>query len=199
MSQSITERYTKETASASLGCANLSPFFAIASEDSVLDLGCGSGGQVARIQSEYHPKRTIGLDLTPAMIEKARGRYPELEFVLGDILQLPFEAESFDVITSNCVINHAKDKRTVFSEIFRVLKPNGHFLIGDVMAVERLPEEVSNDPEAIAACYGGAVPKEEYLETIRQLGFIDLQQLASRTYLKEGYWLESIILRGYKP
>lgn len=199
MNQSITERYGKETATASLGCANLAPFFAITSEDSVLDLGCGSGGQSARIHTEYHPKQIIGLDLTPAMIDKARERYPQLEFVVGDILQLPFPDETFDVITSNCVINHASDKRKVFSEIYRVLKPDGHFLIGDVMAVDRLPEEVANDPEAIAACYGGAIPKEEYLEEIRKLGFTHIEQLASRTYPKEGYWLESIILQGFKP
>jgi ubiquinone/menaquinone biosynthesis C-methylase UbiE len=144
--------------------------------------------------------RVVGLDLTSAMIERARieNVHERLTFVEGDIHHLPFLADSFEVVLSNCVINHSKEKNLVFGEILRVLRPGGHFLIGDVMAVERLPEAVSGDPSAIAACYGGAIPKEEYLEIIRTLGFLRIEQLDSRTYSKEGFLLESVTLRGFK-
>lgn len=193
----ITERYSRETESP-LGCANLSPFFTIKKGNRILDLGCGNGSQAAQLKARYGAEVT-GLDLTAAMIAKAQANHPGLSFVQGDIHLLPFESEAFDVVTSNCVINHSRDKKRVFAEIGRVLAPGGHFLIGDVCAVDRLPEEVSNDPVAIAACYGGAIPKEEYLEIIRSLGFIWIEQLASRTYPKAGFLLESLVIRGFKP
>ncbi|HBN07321.1 MAG TPA: ubiquinone biosynthesis protein UbiE [Cyanobacteria bacterium UBA8530] len=201
MKEKITERYSKETESFSLGCANLSPFLAIREGDHLLELGCGSGKQAARLAALVGPKGIIvGLDLTSAMIERARIENVDerLTFVEGDIHRLPFDEDSFDLVSSNCVINHSRDKKLVFAEILRVLRPGGHFLIGDVMAVERLPEEVSSDPTAIADCYGGAIPKEEYLEIIRALGFLRIEQLDSRIYPKAGFLLESVTLRGFK-
>lgn len=195
----IQERYQKETETANLGCANLAPFFEIHPGDVILDLGCGRGRQAIQLAKKVGKNgKVVGLDLTEAMIEKARAvnPYQNVSFVQGDIEDIPFHDQTFNLVYSNCVINHSIRKKQVFSEIFRVLKKGGMFLIGDVMAVERLPESVSNDPNAIADCWGGAIPKEEYLEIVRSVGFSRLEQLSSRKYPKNGFPMESIILKG---
>ncbi len=195
----IQDRYQKETETVNLGCANLTPFFDIQSGNTILDLGCGRGRQAIQLTKTVGKNgKVVGLDLTLEMIEKARSAntFENVSFVQGDIENLPFENNIFDLVYSNCVINHSIRKRQVFSEIFRVLKKDGHFLIGDVMAVKRLPESVSSDPNAIAACWGGAIPKNEYLDIVRSVGFSRLEQLSSRKYLKNGFPMESIILKG---
>jgi ubiquinone/menaquinone biosynthesis C-methylase UbiE len=167
----------------------------------VIDLGCGSGAQAAGLCEQVGPGGFIyGLDLTNAMIVKAQQqyRYANLAFILGDMHHIPLKDGAIDIVLSNCVINHAADKRQVFAEIYRVLKSGGHFLVGDVMAVEKLPPEVSSNPENIAACWGGAIPKSEYLSLIKNVGFSRVQELSKRQYYKHNFLLESIILKGEK-
>lgn len=198
----VAARYTGETAEESLGCANLWPHLGVKEGISVLDLGCGNGSQAVRIAQLAGPTGfSAGIDLTPAMIAKAMARpsaYP-VDFRLGDIHALPWSGGRFDLVVSNCVINHARDKERVYSEIFRVLKRGGAFLVGDVMSRERLPEIVSSDPEAVADCWGGAIPKEEYLQTIIACGFDRVEILESRSYQKNGYGMESAVIRVVKP
>lgn len=198
----IQQRYAQEAESRSLGCANLWPYLNIKTGDSILDLGCGSGLQTsAYAEAVGESGFTAGLDLTPAMIEKARTRkvkYP-VDFKVGDIHSLPYPAGFFDWIVSNCVINHSPDKSRVYSEIFRVMKSGGIFIVGDVLAREKLPDSVSSDPAAIADCWGGAIPKKDYMDIIENCGFKDLEILQSRCYIKNGYGLESAVIRGVKP
>lgn len=198
----INDRYSKYTDADSMGCANLAHFFNIQSGDVVLDLGCGSGNQALKLSEIVGENGFVyGLDLSQDMIEKARSKTAKenVIFSTGAIENLPYEDRSINVVISNCVINHSTDKKSVFSEIFRVLKNGGHFLIGDVMAVERLPEEISSDPEKIAECWGGAIPKDEYLDTIKKLGFKNITELSARRYYKNNFLLESIIIKGEKP
>ncbi len=198
----IQKRYAKETESAGLGCANLNPFLDIRAGEKVLDLGCGSGGQSILLAEKVGTAGSVtGIDLTTEMIDKAKAKNPpeNVVFLTADMHSLPFSDRSYDLILSNCVINHTLRKADVFSEIFRVLKPGGRFLIGDVMSVEALPEEIANDPVALADCWGGAIPKEKYLEIVEQCGFIKLEILSSRRYMKNGYELESITLKGVRP
>ncbi|HAR64022.1 MAG: ubiquinone biosynthesis protein UbiE [Candidatus Margulisiibacteriota bacterium] len=201
MSDFIRNRYTSKVSSANLGCANLLPYLHVKTGNYVLDLGCGSGGTVFAIAPQVGSTgRIYGLDLTSGMIEAAiaRNNYQNVFFHIGDIHSLPFENALFDTVLSNCVINHSQDKATVFSEIFRVLKPDGCFMIGDVMAVGKLPEEIANNSCNVAACWGGAIPKDEYFCMIKAQGFCKIEQLSSRFYQKENYPMESIIVKGVK-
>lgn len=198
---SIISRYEKETESASLGCANLWPFISLKENMCILDLGCGRGIQTQELGRKLRGQGlVIGLDLTPAMVEKARASNNpgNVEFVVGAIEDLPFEDNRFDLIVSNCVINHARDKRKVYQEIFRTLKQGGKFIIGDVTSVEELPKSVADDPKAVADCWGGAITKEAYLQIVRESGFKHIALEGSRVYPKNGFLLESIILRGEK-
>jgi arsenite methyltransferase len=202
INEAIQGRYSQAVSTGSMGCSNLSPWFNIQPGDSVLDLGCGSGRQAISLLELVGPYGTVdGLDITPAMIDAAKQLTdsPNISFTVGSIDELPYNDNQFNVVISNCVINHSTDKERVYRELFRTLKPGGHFLVGDVMSVGELPESVSSDPEAIAACYGGAIPADRYLDIIRRCGFTGITVLHSRTYVKEGFQLESITIQGVKP
>ena len=201
MKSTVITRYEQEALTSNLGCANLWLYLSINMGYRVLDLGCGRGEATRQLAKMVGSNgRVIGLDLTPAMITLARQQtlLDNVEFVVGDIHYLPFAEGIFDVICSNCVINHSLDKKQVFTELFRVLKPGGYFLIGDVMSMEDLPDLVRKDPSKVAACWGGAIPRSQYLEVISGCGFSSLDIVNSRSYLKEGYEMESIILKGIK-
>jgi arsenite methyltransferase len=197
----ITDRYSKKTESSGMGCANLKPYYKINSGDIVLDLGSGSGSEALGLSDNAGESGFIfGLDLTSEMVDRANSKNfkKNVKFILGDIHALPFDDNFFNVILSNCVINHSRDKKKVFSEMYRTLKKGGYFLIGDVMAVEKLPEEVTKNPENIANCWGGAISKSMYLQIIKEAGFLNITELSVRQYLKNDFLLESIIIKGDK-
>jgi arsenite methyltransferase len=160
-----------------LGCGLPTQFARIRKGDTVIDLGSGAGNDcfIARRETG-EDGRVIGIDFTPAMIEKARANnqklgYANVEFRQGDIENIPVSANTADVIVSNCVLNLVPDKDKVFKEIFRVLKPGGHFSISDIVLVGTLPDRVRKDAEMYAGCVSGAVQKDVYLELIRMNGF----------------------------
>jgi arsenite methyltransferase len=206
-----------------LGCGIPTHFAAIKSGDHVLDLGSGAGNDcfVARAIVGNKGKVT-GLDFTEAMIEKAIINnktlgYTNVEFVQGDIEEIPLPDESFDIVVSNCVLNLVPDKGKAFSEIMRVLKPGGHFCVSDVVIKGSLPEKFRNDIEMYVGCVSGALNESEYLDIITKQGFgnvtihkmkqigipIDvLQKYKTRTELDQ-FWsgengIFSITISGYK-
>jgi SAM-dependent methyltransferase len=163
-----------------LGCGLPTQFAKIKKGNTVIDLGSGAGNDcfIARAETG-EDGRVIGIDFTPAMIEKARANanklgYANVEFRQGDIEKMPVSSNIADVIVSNCVLNLVPNKDRVFKEIFRVLKPGGHFSISDVVLIGELPEGLRKDAEMYAGCVSGAIQKETYLELIKQNGFSNI-------------------------
>ncbi len=166
-----------ENADLGLGCGLPTQFAKIKSGDVVIDLGSGAGNDCFVARAETGPTgRVIGIDMTPAMIEKAQQNadklnYNNVEFRLGDIERLPVAANMADVVVSNCVLNLVPDKRKAFLEIARVLKPGGHFSISDIVLTGTLPDKLRGAAEMYAGCVAGAIQKEEYLGLIKEFGF----------------------------
>ena len=163
-----------------LGCGLPTQFAHIRKGDVVVDLGSGAGNDcfVARAETGETGK-VIGIDFTPAMIEKARINaetrgFHNVEFRQGDIEKMPITSNVADVIVSNCVLNLVPNKDGVFKEIFRVLKPGGHFSISDIVLVGQLPEALRKDAEMYAGCVSGAIGKHEYLNMIYANGFTNV-------------------------
>lgn len=160
-----------------LGCGLPTQFAKIQEGDTVIDLGSGAGNDCFIARHETGEKgKIIGIDFTDTMIKKARANAEKLgfnnvEFREGDIEDIPVSDNSADVIVSNCVLNLVPNKKKVISEIFRALKPGGHFSISDIVLVGELPEALQKDAEMYAGCVAGAIQKEEYLGYIQQAGF----------------------------
>jgi arsenite methyltransferase len=152
----------------------------------VLDLGSGAGLDVFVARNEVGDSgHVIGVDMTAEMIAKARENteksgFDNVEFRLGEIEHLPVLSDSVDVVISNCVLNLVPDKQRAFAEIFRVLKPGGHFCISDIVSSQELPEWVKGIAEAYAGCVSGAIPRENYLNLIRETGFNNVTVASER-------------------
>src|SRR6187397_1192392 len=160
-----------------LGCGLPTQFAKIKKGDTVVDLGSGAGNDCFIARSETGETGTvIGIDFTPAMIEKAQSNadklgYSNVVFRQGDIENMPVDTNLADVVVSNCVLNLVPNKDGVFKEIFRVLKPGGHFSISDIVLESELPAEIKEAAEMYAGCVAGAIQKQDYLEFIEKNGF----------------------------
>ncbi|MBP7497955.1 MAG: arsenite methyltransferase [Bacteroidales bacterium] len=170
------EGYNPE-ADLGLGCGLPTEFADIKRGNTVLDLGSGAGNDcfIARAAVGKEGK-VIGLDFTEKMLEKAKVNvsklgYQNVEFIKGDIEDMPIKSDTIDVVISNCVLNLVPDKKKAFSEIYRVLKPKAHFCVSDVVILGDLPENIRKDAEMYAGCISGAVKKDEYLDIIVNTGF----------------------------
>lgn len=160
-----------------LGCGLPTEYAKIKENDVVVDLGSGAGNDsfVARAMAGPHGK-IIGIDFTPAMIQKAVRNaetlgHKNIHFIEGDIEKIPLANDTADVVVSNCVMNLVPDKESAFSETFRILKPGGHFSISDVVIKGDLPDEIKQSAEMYAGCVSGAVSKDSYLDIINEAGF----------------------------
>jgi SAM-dependent methyltransferase len=163
-----------------LGCGLPTEFAKIKEGDTVIDLGSGAGNDafIARRMVGIRGK-VIGVDFTEKMIElsaanAAKLGYKNVEFRRGDIESMPVFSNKADVVVSNCVLNLVPNKYKVFGEIFRVLKPGGHFSISDIVLHGELPEKWKEVAELYAGCVAGAIQKQEYLGIIKEAGFTDI-------------------------
>ena len=163
-----------------LGCGLPTEYAGIKPGNTVLDLGSGAGNDcfVARalVGDEGY---VAGIDFTEAMVEKARENtrklgYSNVDFILGDIENIPVRFGVVDVVISNCVLNLVPDKQKAFSEIYRVLKQGGHFCISDVVLQGELPNELRDDAAMYAGCVAGALQQDQYLGIIKEAGFINV-------------------------
>jgi SAM-dependent methyltransferase len=160
-----------------LGCGLPTQFARIKPGDTVIDLGSGAGNDAFIARHETGPTgKVIGIDFTPAMIDRARQNaevrgFNNVEFRQGDIEHMPVAGNTADVIVSNCVLNLVPNKHAVLQDIMRVLKPGGHFSISDIVLNGTLPESIRTAAEMYAGCVSGAIQRETYLELINITGF----------------------------
>ncbi len=177
-----------ETSNMGLGCGNPVALASLKEGDIVLDLGSGGGVDAFLAAKKVGKKgKVIGVDMTEEMIQKARATalkycYENVEFQLGEIENLPIEDRSVDVVISNCVINLSPDKKKVFRETYRVLKPNGRIMISDIVTEGELPEEVKKSLKAWAGCVAGALERDQYLDTIKRAGFENVKIVSESTF-----------------
>ena len=170
-----------------LGCGLPTEFARMKEGDTVIDLGSGAGNDAFVARKFVGEKgKVIGIDFTEAMIEKARNNAEKLnfnnvEFRQGDIDNMPVTSNKADVIVSNCVLNLVPNKHKVFSEVFRVLKPGGHFSISDIVIEGELPLRWKEVAELYAGCVSGAIQKKEYLGIIEEAGFKNITLQKDKT------------------
>ena len=178
---------TDETAGASAGCGNPVGIADAKPGETVLDLGSGGGIDCFIAAREVgHTGHVIGIDMTPEMLTLARDNAEKLRtnnvvFKLGHIESIPQSDNSVDLVISNCVIALSEKKSRVFSEIFRILKPGGRFVISDVVTEKPLPGDVRKSAAEWVDCVGGAAVMSEYIEMIADAGFLDVEVLEKQT------------------
>jgi len=186
-----------------LGCGNPLAFGKIREGDIVLDLGSGAGiDSILAAKKVGGRGRVIGVDMTKEMIEKAREnarRYniTNIEFLLGEIENLPLKDNAVDTIITNCVINLTPDKAKTFREAYRVLKPGGHIYLSDIVLLKELPDKQRNDKKLLSGCVAGALLKDDYLNKIQEAGFKVRILYENKEISKEQYndiALESIMV-----
>ena len=180
-----------EGADLGLGCGNPVALASLKEGETVLDLGSGGGLDCFLAANKVGERgKVIGVDMTPEMIDKARanarkGKRKNVEFRLGEIENLPVADNIVDVVISNCVINLSTNKKRVFEEAFRVLKPKGRLMISDMVLLKELPEAVKKSAEAYVGCLSGAMMKDKYLEAIREAGFREVKIIEESPFAVE--------------
>jgi SAM-dependent methyltransferase len=166
-----------EGANLGLGCGNPVALASLKKGETVLDLGSGAGLDCFLVADRVGKRgKVIGVDMTPEMLERARenarkSNYKNVEFRLGEIENLPVADSSVDVVISNCVINLSPDKKRVFNEAFRALKPGGRLMVSDIVLLKELPDVIKNSVEAYIGCLSGAMMKDDYIRAIKAAGF----------------------------
>jgi arsenite methyltransferase len=181
----MSEDYTKlpgyvPDADLALGCGLPTEFAQIKPGDTVVDLGSGAGNDCFIARSIVGKTgRVIGIDMTEAMIEKAKANaaklgFKNVEFRLGDIDNMPINDNTADVVVSNCVMNLVPNKQKAFSETFRIIKHGGHFSISDIVLQGEITDELRKEATLYAGCISGAVQKEAYLRIVKEAGFTNI-------------------------
>ncbi len=178
-----------EEANMGLGCGAPVDLLDLEAGETVLDLGSGGGIDAFLAARKVGPAgKVIGVDMTPAMIEKARSAairagLSQVEFRQGRLEALPVEDRSVDAVTSNCVINLVPDKKAVFRDVARVLRPGGRLVISDIVLDGVLPEVVADDLLAYVGCVSGALRREDYFDLVAEAGLADVRILRDVDYL----------------
>ena len=186
-----TEGIPMEALLASLGCGNPTALAALEPGETVLDLGSGGGIDVLLSARRVGPGgKAYGLDMTDDMLKLARENQRKagvnnVEFLRGEIENIPLPSETVDVIISNCVINLSADKPKVIREAHRVLNPGGRFAVSDVVLRGDLPEPVLKNMGLWAGCVSGALHEREYERLLRAAGFDDVSIEPTRVYSRD--------------
>lgn len=173
--------------------------------EACVDLGSGRGTDVLRMADKVGEKGFVyGIDISEGMLEKARRNAAKLGvtnvlFIRSDLEKLEMQDATADLVISNCTLNHAVDKQSVWNEIFRILKKGGRFVVSDIYATTPIPDEYRNDPAAIAECWAGAVTRTEYLQHLSKAGFDSVRIIEeSAPYPKGRAEVASFTIAGKK-
>ena len=204
--KSIENRYGKlANESCCLSCGGALDLSTPVKNEICLDLGSGRGNDVIRLAEKVGPDGFVyGLDITENMIKKAERSAKKLgitnvKFLHSPLEKIPLPDKSVDLVISNCTINHVSDKVKVWSEIYRVLKNGGRFVISDIYSAEKVPEKYASDPEAVAECWAGAIQREEYISILQICGFREIEILEESDIYKKGrIQVASFTVKGYK-
>jgi arsenite methyltransferase len=203
----INKRYSELAESACcLSCGGAINYSEARSGEICVDLGSGRGTDVLRLAENVGNEGFVyGIDISDGMIQKAISTASRLEIANVEFINSPLEKIKLgdniaDLVISNCTINHAADKQTVWNEVFRILKKGGRFVISDIYSSEQIPEEYKNDPVAITECWAGSVTRNEYLEQLRAAGFSAIRIIEeSDPYEKGKVMVSSWTIAGEKP
>jgi len=186
---------------ASLGCGNPTALADLREGETVLDLGSGGGIDVLLSAKRVGPTgKAYGLDMTDDMLALARENQakagaPNVEFLKGEIENIPLPQNAVDVIISNCVINLSADKSRVLKEAFRVLKPGGRFAVSDVVCRGEIPDAVRHNMELWVGCIAGALEENEYRRLLGEAGFVDIDMETTRVYEFKDAGIEDVLWR----
>nr|WP_321452832.1 methyltransferase domain-containing protein [uncultured Carboxylicivirga sp.] len=188
-----------------LSCGSAIEYSKAKSGEVCVDLGSGRGTDVIRLAQEVGEYGlAIGIDVSEGMLSKAEKNAVKLgvtnvEFRKSELEDIKVDSATVDLIISNCTINHAKDKFKVWSEINRILKNSGRFVVSDIYATTEVPEQYRNDPQAVAECWAGATTKDDYLDTLKKVGFVDIEIIEeSKPYPKGQIDVVSFTIAGRK-
>jgi ubiquinone/menaquinone biosynthesis C-methylase UbiE len=168
-----------------------------------VDLGSGRGTDVLRLADEVGETGFVyGVDVSDGMLKKAEKNAEKLgvtnvKFIKSELEDIKIETGTVNLVISNCTINHASDKLKTWSEIKRILKKGGRFVVSDIYSIGEVPEEYRTDPQAVAECWAGATTKQEYLDTLTKVGFKDIEILEeSAPYPKGKIQVASFTIAG---
>ncbi len=174
-----------------LGCGNPTAIDSISEGDTVVDLGSGAGFDCFLASKKVGDSgKVIGVDMTDEMLARAKvnaikGGYENVEFRRGEIENIPVEDDTADIIISNCVINLSPDKKKVFEEAARVLKPGGRLMVSDIVLLKELPERIRSSVEAYVGCIAGALIKDDYIGLIDGAGFTDIDIVSEIPFISD--------------
>ncbi len=203
----IENRYNKLADEACcLSCGNAIIHAVPSSGEVCVDLGSGRGTDVLRMAEAVGPSGFVyGIDIADGMLDTARNTalklgYNNVSFIKSQLENIPLPDNWVDLVISNCTINHAYNKQTVWNEIYRILKPGGRFVVSDIYSLQDVPEIYRTNPEAIAECWAGAVRKDLYLKTVVKAGFKTFRIIEeSQSYHKGEIDVVSFTLAAQKP
>ena len=202
----IDKRYsTLAESSCCLSCGGPINYSGASEGEICVDLGSGRGTDAMRLAETVGERGFVyGVDISEGMLQKARNTAERLgianvNFIRSNLENINIEDNKADLVISNCTINHASDKQSVWSEVFRILKKGGRFVVSDIYSVNPIPEEYRNDPVAVAECWAGSVTRDEYLGQLSEAGFSDLRIIEeSEPYEKGRALVASWTIAGQK-
>ncbi len=191
--EAINRRYTYlSDKNCCLSCGSAINYSAAQAGEICVDLGSGRGSDVIRLAGQVGDNGYVyGIDISEGMIQKAESNLARFMVTNARIIQselemLPLETQTVNLVISNCSINHAKDKQTVWNEVYRILKPGGRFVVSDIYAGSAIADEYRHDPVAVSECWAGAITRTEYLEMLENAGFANIRVLEESDLYKKG-------------
>ena len=188
-----------------LSCGGAIDYSKVKPGEVCVDLGSGRGTDVLRLAEDVGDNGFVyGIDVSDGMLKKAEKNAKKLgvenvKFLKSELENIKLESETANLVISNCTINHADDKDQVWREVIRILKKSGRFVVSDIYSIGEVPEKYRNDPTAVAECWAGAVTKQEYIDTLTLVGFIDIEIIEeSAPYEKGKIEVASFTITGRK-